>query len=370
MLSPQELKRYNRHIILPEFGLSAQEKLKNARVLVVGAGGLGCPILSYLTAAGIGTIGIIDDDTVDESNLQRQVLFDTNDIGHLKAEAAVSKLSAQNPNIGFEVCTERLNNTNAIQLFSNYDLIIDGSDNFQTRYLVNDACVLTQKPFVYGAIFKFDGQVSVFNLNNGPTYRCLFPEPPSPGEVPNCSEIGVIGVLPGIIGSLQAAEAIKVISGIGKPLSGKMKHLDVLTMESNIFSFSKNNEIDITELINYDSFCGIETPTKDNDIKSVSTKELSVIMGMFPTLIVDVREPHELEICKIEGSLHIPLNTIPTRVADIPKDQKIYVICHHGMRSASAIKFLQENFQYTQLYNIEGGIDSWAEEVDHEMLRY
>ena len=370
MLSPQELKRYNRHLILPEFGLTAQQKLKQARVLVVGAGGLGCPILSYLTAAGIGTIGIIDDDVVDESNLQRQVLFDVNDIGFLKAEAAVKKLSVQNPNVGFEVCTERLNNDNALALFHNYDLIVDGSDNFQTRYLVNDACVLSNKPFVYGAIFKFDGQVAVFNYNNGPTYRCIFPEPPAPGEAPNCSDIGVIGVLPGIIGTLQAAEAIKVITGVGIPLSGKLKHLDVLTMDSTVFEISKNKDITITQLRDYDAFCGIEKPKQDNSIKTISPFELNVLMGMFPTLIVDVREDYELDICKIDGALHIPLNEIPQRASELPKDQKIVIMCHHGIRSASAIKFLQENHNYQNLHNLVGGIDAWAEEINDEMERY
>lgn len=370
MLSKEELKRYNRHIILPEFGKEGQVKLKNSRVLVVGAGGLGCPVLLYLTAAGVGTIGIIDDDKVDESNLQRQVLFDSNDVGYLKAEAAVQKLTVQNPNIGFEVCTERLTSENAIALISNYDLVVDGSDNFQTRYLVNDACVLTNKPFVFGSIFKFDGQVSVFNYNNGPTYRCLFPEPPSAGEVPSCSQVGVIGVLPGIIGTLQATEAIKVLTGIGEPLVGKLFHFDALTMQSTVFQFEKNTEIVVTELIDYDVFCGVEKVAISEEVASITSSELSILMGIKPVCLLDVREDFELDICKIGDAQHIPLAEVSGRVAEINRDEQVVVYCHHGMRSAIAIKLLKQEYGFTNLVNLEGGIHAWAEEVDDEMERY
>ena len=370
MLSKEELKRYNRHLILPEFGREGQEKLKSARVLVIGAGGLGSPVLLYLTAAGVGTIGIIDDDKVDESNLQRQVLFDTHDVGYLKAEAAVQKLTAQNPNVGFEVCTERLTSENALALISNYDLVVDGSDNFQTRYLVNDACVLANKPFVFGAIFKFDGQVSVFNYEGGPTYRCLFPEPPAAGQVPSCSQVGVIGVLPGIVGSLQATEAIKVLSGIGDPLVGKLLHFDALTMQSTIFQFEKNNEIEITELIDYDIFCGVEKQAQSEQVAAISCSELSILMGMQPILLLDVREDHELDICKIGEPQHIPLGEVTSRVAEINRDHKVVVYCHHGMRSAMAIKLLKQEYGFNNLVNLEGGIHAWAEEIDDEVERY
>lgn len=370
MLSKEELKRYNRHLILPGFGKEGQEKLKNGRVLVIGAGGLGCPTLLYLTAAGVGTIGIIDDDKVDESNLQRQVIFDMHDIGYLKAEAAVQKLTAQNPNIGFEVCTERLTSKNALALISNYDLVVDGSDNFQTRYLVNDACVLANKPFVFGSIFKFDGQVSVFNYQGGPTYRCLFPEPPAAGEVPNCAQVGVIGVLPGIVGSLQAMEAIKLLSGIGDLLVGRLLHFDALSMQSTVFEFEKNPAIEITELIDYDAFCGVEKQEVTDEIPTITPSELSILMGMQPILFLDVREDHELDICKIGEPQHIPLGEVTSRVAEINRDHKVVVYCHHGMRSAMAIKILKQEYGFNNLVNLEGGIHAWAEEIDDELERY
>lgn len=369
-LSTQELKRYNRHIILPDFGLESQEKLKQAKVLVIGAGGLGCPILQYLTAAGLGTIGIIDDDVVDESNLQRQVLFSTEDIGKSKAETAKEKLSLQNPHIQFQTYQERLTNGNALNIIKEYEIVVDGSDNFQTRYLVNDACVILNKVLVFGAIFKFEGQLSVFNYTNGPTYRCLFPEPPLPGEVPNCSEIGVIGVLPGIIGSMMANETIKIITQKEGVLSGKLLMIDTLSMNQSIISFTKNPEnSNISELSDYDAFCGIAEQEIELG-QSISPKELRELLNTSEVQLIDVREPHEYEICHIEGSKLIPLQQIPTRYNEIDQNKSTVVICHHGMRSASAIQFLEQTHGFKNLTNLSFGIDGWALEVDQEMERY
>jgi adenylyltransferase/sulfurtransferase len=370
MLSSEELKRYNRHLILKEFGKEAQEKLKSSKVLVIGAGGLGCPVLQYLTAAGVGTIGIVDFDKVDESNLQRQVLYSTEDIGKPKAQVAAEKLSEQNPYIEFKVHQLKLSKDKALSVFSNYDLIVDGSDNFPTRYLVNDACVILNKPLVFGSIFKFEGQVTVFNYTNkngkrGPTYRCLFPEPPAPGEVPNCSEIGVIGVLPGMIGTIQANEVIKVITGIGKVLSGRLFLLDALSMNTSILKFSSVEEnFKITSLTDYEEFCGL-IPKK----KSITVQELKNKLDQGDEIVlIDVREKFEYDICKLGGTL-IPLNTIPDQIHKIPKDKSVVVYCHHGMRSASAIKFLEQH-GFNNLLNLEGGIHAWAIEIDDQMERY
>jgi len=365
MLSPEELKRYNRHLILKEFGREAQEKLKSSKVLVIGAGGLGCPVLQYLTAAGVGTIGIVDFDKIDESNLQRQVLYSTEDIGKPKAQVAAEKLSQQNPYIKFEVHKIKLSKDNALSIFSNYDLIIDGSDNFPTRYLVNDACVILNKPLVFGSIFKFEGQVTVFNYKHGPTYRCLFPEPPAPGEVPNCSDIGVIGVLPGMIGTIQANEAIKVIAGIGEVLSGRLFLLDALSMNTTIIKFSSvEANLRITSLSDYEEFCGL-IPKK----KSLTVQELKNKIDQGDEIVlIDVREKFEYDICNLGGTL-IPLNTIPNHIDKIPKDKSVVVYCHHGMRSASAIKFLEQQ-GFNNLLNLEGGIHSWASEIDDQMETY
>jgi sulfur-carrier protein adenylyltransferase/sulfurtransferase len=384
MLSKVELRRYNRHIILPEFGREAQEKLKQARVLVIGAGGLGCPALQYLTAAGIGTIGIVDFDKVEESNLQRQVLFDTANIGRPKAEVAAGKLGLQNPYVNFRVHPIKLDRSNALALFADYDLVIDGSDNFPTRYLVSDVCTIQNKPLIFGSVFKFEGQVSVFNYTDnagkkGPTYRCLFPEPPMPDTVPNCATIGVLGVLPGIIGTMQATEAIKVISGKGEPLTGKLLILDALTMHTSIIRFNSNSDnFKRTTLENdYEDFC------HQNPIEEIIKEEAEVLEREITAeklqkklaegaeiFILDVREAHEFEICHISGSLLIPMNSIPDQVHRIPKDRQVVVICHHGMRSARVIKFLTHEFNYRNLYNLEGGIDRWAATVDEEMERY
>jgi adenylyltransferase/sulfurtransferase len=370
MLSPEELKRYNRHLILPEFGLEAQEKLKSSKVLVVGAGGLGCPVLLYLAAAGAGTIGIIDFDKVDESNLQRQVLFTTEDIGKNKAEAAAERLSKLNPHSKFIVHNSKLSKDNTLEIMRGYDIVIDGSDNFPTRYLVNDSCVILNKPLVFGSIFKFEGQVTVFNYTDakgkrGPTYRCLFPEPPAPGEVPNCSETGVLGVLPGLIGTMQANEAIKVITGIGEVLSGKLLVMDALTMSTLVLKFSAvDKNYKITSLGEYEEVCEIPSGKKSITVSELKTK-LESGENIF---LLDVREQYESEICSLGGEL-IPLKNIPGNFHKIPKDIPVVVYCHHGTRSAAAIQFLEEK-GYNNLMNLEGGIHAWAVEIDEEMGRY
>lgn len=366
MLSKEELKRYSRHIILPEIGTKGQEKLKQAKVLVIGAGGLGCPVLQYLTAAGVGTIGIIDFDVVDETNLQRQILFDVKDIGKSKVDIAKQKLSGQNPYINFNIYNTKLTKDNALNIFKDYDIIVDGSDNFPTRYLVNDACVMSGTTLVFGSIFKFEGQVSVFNYNGGPTYRCLFPQPPGPQDAPNCSEIGVLGVLPGIIGCLQANETIKIITGIGEPLSGKLLIFDALTLNTNILEFSPIKEnFNIKELIDYDNFCA-----DGGEVKEITVSELKKKLDDKENIqIIDVREEFEYEICNLGGEL-IPLGDIVNNMDDISKDKEVVILCHHGNRSAQAIKRLTKEFGFDNLLNLKGGIHAWAVEIDKNIATY
>lgn len=381
MLSSEELARYNRHIIIPEIGKQGQERLRNARVLVIGAGGLGCPVLLYLTAAGVGTIGIVDFDVVDNSNLQRQVLFTTEDVGKPKSLTAEEKLSKQNPFTNFIIHNLELNRENALEIISMYDVVVDGSDNFPTRYLVSDACVILKKPLVFGSIFKFEGQVSVFNLKNasgeyGPTYRCLFPEPPNAADVPNCNEIGVLGVLPGMIGSMQANEVLKIILRIGEPLSGKLLVLDALTMRTSIISFSKNEEnYKIKALAeDYEAFCNVVSKTElqefEPGFKELTVHELKEKLDSKENIeLLDVREEFETEICSL-GGISIPMNSIPAQVERIPTDKQLIVYCHHGMRSAMVVKFLSKEFGFTNLYNLEGGIHAWATQIDKNMARY
>lgn len=373
-MTKEELNRYSRHIILPEFGLEAQEKLKKARVLVIGAGGLGCPILQYLTAAGVGLLGIVDDDAVSESNLQRQILYATEDIGRLKVEIAQKKLQAQNPFVEVKTYATRLTTANALAILKDYDLVVDGTDNFATRYLINDACILLDKPLVYGAIYKFEGQVSVFNWkdasgNYGPTYRCLFPEQPLKDSIPNCAEIGVLGVLPGIIGTFQANEVIKLITGIGNPLSGELLMMDLLTMTTRKIKVRKSFDTSsITALGNYEEMCQID---EEQGIKTLSPEELKSKLDEGEDIqLVDVREPYEFEICQIQSSLLIPMNTIPKNIHKIATDKPVVVICHHGMRSAQVIEYLEREAQLRNLYNLSGGIHAWAEEVAPEMPIY
>jgi adenylyltransferase/sulfurtransferase len=378
--SKEELARYNRHIIIPEFGLAAQQKLKAAKVLVVGSGGLGSPVLLYLAAAGIGTIGIVDFDVVDDSNLQRQVLFGVNEIGKPKVEAAKQRLQALNPHIEFVLYNTQLTSQNALDIIKDYDVVADGTDNFPTRYLVNDACVLLGKPNIYASIFQFEGQVSVFNYRNangdlGPNYRDLYPTPPPPGLVPSCAEGGVLGVLPGIIGSLQALEVIKVITGVGEPLAGRFYIFDALSFESRTFNISRRDDNPlngknptITQLIDYEQFCGvkaIETPVKE--ITPAALYELQVKGEPFQ--LIDVREPYEYDIVNIGAEL-MPLATVAEQADKISKDKPVIVHCKMGGRSAKAIRELEEKYGFTNLYNLKGGIIAYIDEVQPELTKY
>jgi len=343
MLSKEEIERYSRHLILEGFGEEAQLKLKNAKVLVIGAGGLGCPALLYLTAAGVGSIGIIDDDIVSESNLQRQVLYSTEDIGEAKVLVAEKKLSAQNPLISIEPYLGRLTKEGALTIIEGYDLVIDGSDNFATRYLVNDACVIFKKPFVYGAIHKFEGQVSVFNYKNGPTYRCLFPEQPDAGEAPACGEVGVLGVLPGSIGIWQATEAIKIITGIGEPLSGKLLTLNLLSNSISTFEFEgEEKNKSIKELGEYYFGCATDFLTFENFRQLEKEEEVQLI---------DVREKNEFEVKNLNG-INIPLSEIENRIAELNPDLITVVHCKSGVRSKKAIEIIKEYYPGIEIYDL------------------
>jgi sulfur-carrier protein adenylyltransferase/sulfurtransferase len=379
--SKEELARYNRHIIIPEFGEEAQLKLKAAKVLIIGSGGLGSPALLYLTAAGVGTIGIVDFDVVDDSNLQRQVLFDIHEIGNAKVEAAKRRLEALNPHVQFVLHNTHLNSTNALDIIRNYDVVADGTDNFPTRYLVNDATLLLDKPNVYGSIFQFEGQVSVFNYVNrkgerGPNYRDLYPTPPPPGLVPSCAEGGVLGVLPGIIGSLQALEVIKVITGIGEPLSGRFYTFDALNFESRTFHIKRreDNPVNgknptINKLIDYELFCGMRA-IEEKPVKEITARELYdwQVKGT-PFKLIDVREPSEYKIVEIGGEL-IPPATVLDRAEDIPRDIPVVLHCKAGVRSLKAIRELEEKFGFKNLYNLKGGILAYIDQVQPELTRY
>ena len=381
IFTKEELARYNRHIIIPGFGMEAQKKLKSAKVLVIGSGGLGSPVLLYLAAAGVGTLGIVDFDVVDDSNLQRQVLFGVESVGTPTVEAARDRLIALNPHLHIRLHNTHINSSNALDIIKDYDVVADGTDNFPTRYLVNDACVLLDKPNVYASIFQFDGQVSVFNYVDakgfrGPNYRDLYPTPPPPGLVPSCAEGGVLGVLPGIIGCLQALEVIKVITGVGETLSGRFYTFDALQFESNTFKIKKRadnpisgNNPTITELIDYEQFCGMRA-IEEKPIKEITAKELyDLQVKGDPIQIIDVREPHEYEIANIGGEL-VPLSTVLDYADQISRDKKVIVHCKVGGRSAKAIKELEEKYGFTNLYNLKGGILSWIEEVDPQLTKY
>ena len=379
--SREELARYNRHIIIPEFGMEAQQKLKASKVLVIGSGGLGSPVLLYLAAAGIGTIGIVDFDVVDDSNLQRQVLFGVNEIGVPKVEAAKRRLESLNPHVKFRIYNTHLNSSNALEIIKDYDVIADGTDNFPTRYLVNDASVLLNKPNVYASIFQFEGQVAVFNYTDekgetGPNYRDLYPLPPPPGLVPSCAEGGVLGVLPGIIGSLQALEVIKIITGVGETLSGRFFIFDALNFESRTFNIKrrKDNPINgenptITALIDYEQFCGMRA-VEEKPVREITAKELNnwQITGKKFQLI-DVREPHEYRIVNIGGEL-IPLSTVSNQTERIDRDLDVVIYCKTGGRSAKAIRELEEKSGYKNLYNLKGGILAYIDEVQPELTKY
>jgi adenylyltransferase/sulfurtransferase len=366
--SRAELARYDRHIIIPDFGMEAQQKLKAARVLVIGSGGLGSPLLLYLAAAGVGTIGIVEFDTVDDSNLQRQVLYGQEDVGRLKADAAKARLESLNPYINIEVHHTRLTSENALELVREYDVVADGTDNFPTRYLVNDACVLAGKTNVYASIFQFEGQVSVFNYTNskgetGPNYRDLYPAPPPPGLVPSCAEGGVLGVLPGIIGSMQASEVIKVVTGTGEPLSGRLFIFDALQFETRIFKIRRRSDNPlngdnptIRQLIDYEFFCGLK---EQKPVREITVEELLNWQSSGEQFqLIDVREQAEYESANI-GALLIPLPTVSDNQDRIARDRKVVFHCKSGARSARAIRELEEKFGFNNLYNLKGGITEY-----------
>ncbi len=380
-LTPAEIQRYARHLIMPEVAMDGQKRLKASRVLCIGTGGLGSPLTLYLAAAGIGTIGLVDFDVVDVSNLQRQIIHTTPDIGRPKIDSAEEKLKALNPDLVVNRHEFAVDSSNALELFAGYDVIVDGTDNFPTRYLVNDACVLLGKPNVYGSIFRFDGQASVFFPPHGPCYRCLYPEPPPPDLVPNCAEGGVLGILPGFIGVVQATETVKLLLGSGKPLMGRLMIYDALDMSVREMKVRKNPKCPIcgpnptiTELIDYQQFCGVPGHDATHAAASVGAEitalELKALLdsGKAP-FILDVRNPEEIAICRIAGSTVIPLPTLATRLGELSKATPMVVHCKSGMRSAKAIAFLQEQ-GFSQLSNLTGGILAWIKDVDPSLPAY
>jgi adenylyltransferase/sulfurtransferase len=381
-LSQPEFARYSRHVIMPEVGLDGQRKLRAAKVLVVGTGGLGSPLALYLAAAGVGTLGLVDFDVVDVSNLQRQVLFGTADVGRSKCQAAADRIRDINPEVAIDIWEERFTSKNALDIVKHYDIVVDGTDNFPTRYLVNDACVLLNKPNVYGSIFRFDGQATVFDPRVGPSYRCLYPEPPPPGEVPSCAEGGVLGILPGTIGCIQATETIKLILGIGEPLIGRLLHYDALNMTFKTYKIRRDPKWPVGAphptvkgLIDYEQFCGVRGGPAPAQAASQSGSEISPqqlkarIDAGENLFILDVRNPSEYQICRIPGTTLVPLPELPSRAGEVPKDREVIVHCKMGGRSAKAIEFLKSQ-GYTNLVNLTGGILAWAEKVDPGMPRY
>ena len=383
-LTGDEVKRYSRHLILPEVGMEGQKKLKAARVLCIGAGGLGSPVAMYLAAAGVGTIGIVDFDVVDFSNLQRQILHGTPDVGRPKLQSAVDRLHALNPNVKVESYETALTSQSALQLFEGYDVIVDGTDNFPTRYLVNDACVLLGIPNAYGSIFRFEGQASVFAAADGPCYRCLYPEPPPPGLVPSCAEGGVLGVLPGIVGCIQANETIKLILGIGEPLIGRFLVFDSLRMKFRELKLRKDPECPVcgdnptvTELIDYEQFCGVAPAQQQQaaepaggDATEITVTELKARMDRGEDVFVlDVREPHEYEINRIPGSTLIPLGDLAERYGELDPNREIVSQCKSGVRSARAAAFLRER-GFSNVRNLKGGVLAWVDQVDPSQPKY
>ena len=379
-LTNDEVARYSRHLIMPQVGMDGQLKLKGAKVLCVGAGGLGSPVALYLAAAGVGTLGIVDFDEVDFSNLHRQIIHGTPDVGRPKRESARSRLQALNPEVNVVPHEMALSSENALQLFSDYDMVVDGTDNFPTRYLVNDACVLSGKPNVYGSISQFEGQASVFGVPGGPCYRCMFPEPPPPGLVPSCAEGGVLGILPGVVGTLQATEAIKLILGAGEPLVGRFLLFDALKMRFRELKVRRDSDCPVcgdaptvTELIDYQQFCGIvPTPTPapaaaDGEVTVAELKERIDRGDDF--LLLDVRENREFEICRIPGSRLIPLGELSTRLAELEGAEDLVVHCKSGVRSGKAVALLREA-GYGGARNLEGGILAWIDQIDPRLPKY
>jgi len=380
-LTTDDLSRYSRHLILPEVGMEGQRRLKAAKVLCVGTGGLGSPLAFYLAAAGIGTLGLVDFDVVDASNLQRQIIHSTKDIGRKKLDSAAEKLTALNPALNVVKHDTMLSSANALEILKDYDIVADGTDNFPTRYLVNDACVLLGKPNVYGSIFRFEGQASVFATEQGPCYRCLYPEPPPPGLVPSCAEGGVLGILPGLVGVMQATEVIKLILGKGEPLIGRLLLVDALNMRFRELKLRKNPECPVcgtnptvTELIDYQQFCGIvpETPQESsvkNGIPQITVKELKRRIDVGDDVqLIDVREPYEYQIAQIGGKL-IPQNDVPQRLAEIDRDREVVVHCRSGARSQRIAEFLKQS-GYPRVVNVAGGILAWSDEIDPRVQKY
>jgi adenylyltransferase/sulfurtransferase len=383
-LSAEEIKRYSRHLIMPEVGIDGQRRLKESSVLCIGAGGLGSPAAMYLAAAGVGRIGVVDFDVVDYSNLQRQLLHGTSDVGRSKLESARDRINDINPHVQVDGYEEALSSQNALDLFAPYDVILDGTDNFPTRYLVNDACVLSGKPNAYGSIFRFEGQASVFATKDGPCYRCLYPEPPPPGLVPSCAEGGVLGVLPGIIGVIQATEAIKVMLGIGEPLIGRFLIYDALKMRFRELKLRRDPDCPVcgtnrtvTKLIDYDQFCGIVPEAKPTEAPVSGETEWEITAPRLkerldkgdPLFILDVREPNEYQINRIPGSTLIPLGELPQRYQELPKDVEIITQCKAGVRSQKALDFLR-TVGFTRMKNLRGGILEWVDKVDPSQPKY
>jgi sulfur-carrier protein adenylyltransferase/sulfurtransferase len=383
-LTNDEVQRYSRHLIMPEVGVEGQKKLKAGRVLCIGAGGLGSPAALYLAVVGVGTLGLVDFDAVDASNLQRQILHGTPDVGRPKLQSARERLSALNPGVRIETFETTLTSKNALELFRDFDVVLDGTDNFATRYLVNDACVLTGKPNAYGSIFRFEGQASVFASKSGPCYRCLYPEPPPPGLVPSCAEGGVLGVLPGVIGTIQATEAIKLILGVGQPLIGRLLLYDALGMRFRELKLRRDpacpvcgDQPTVRELIDYEQFCGIVKPADNKaalpaDLETTVEDLKASIDSRDPLLIVDVREPQEWAICRIPGARLIPLGQVPSHIAELraeSAERPIVVHCKSGVRSAKAVKLLQEA-GIVNAKNLKGGILAWIDKIDPTLPKY
>lgn len=378
-LSNEEILRYSRHLIMPEVGMEGQLKLKQAKVLLIGTGGLGAPLGLYLAAAGVGHLGLVDFDVVDFTNLQRQVTFGSGDVGKAKTEAARARLSSLNPDIQIDTFETKLTSENALELFKDFDIIVDGTDNFPTRYLVNDACILLGKPNVYGSIFRFEGQVTVFGMPEGPCYRCLYPEPPPPGLVPSCAEGGVLGVLPGIVGSIQAMETIKLVLRTGENLVGRLLLFDALGMKFRELKLRKNPNCpmcgerrSIHKLIDYYEFCGVrgeEAPAPNVQVPEITPRELKSRLDHGDDIyILDVREPHEFQICNLNGHL-IPLGELPRRIHELDSSREIVAHCRSGKRSGEAVDFLRKA-GFRKILNLKGGILAWSDEVDSRVPKY
>ena len=380
-LTREEYRRYARHLVLPEVGLEGQLRLKSARVLCVGAGGLGSPLALYLAAAGVGTLGLVDFDVVDDSNLHRQILHGSQDVGRPKLESAAERIADVNPNVRVVPFETRLSSENALEIFEDFDVIADGTDNFPTRYLVNDACVFAKKVNIYGSIYRFEGQATVFDAQRGPCYRCLYPEPPPPGLVPSCAEGGVLGILPGLLGVIQATETVKLILGAGNPLIGRLLLVDALGMQFREVKLRKNPECPVcgpnptvTRLIDYEQFCGVAaSPAQERSgagLAPLTVEELKQKQDRGDRFVlVDVREPYEAAICDLEGSVKIPLGTLPECLDRLSPEDEIVVYCKVGGRSAQAVAFLQQA-GFSRARNLAGGIDEWARRIDPTMPRY